>query len=206
MMYVPGFNRMDDVNEMIAFIKKYSFGVLVSAQKGVPVATHLPFIAREAGDGVRLWTHFAVANDHWQAVSNRTESLAIFSGPHAYITPTLYDKVESVPTWNYIAVHAYGTIETFAYHDDPERLEALLVETINYYEASYQAQWQSLSDRFRNGMKQGIIGIEMTITRLQGKAKLSQNKAHHEQARIAEALEQDSDPLVKEIAYAMQAL
>lgn len=205
-MYIPGFNRMDDVNEMTAFIKKYSFGILVSTQKGIPVATHLPFITAYDGENMLLRTHFAVANDHWQAVSNRTESLAIFTGPHAYITPTLYDKVESVPTWNYIAVHAYGTIETFAYHDQPERLESMLVEMIDYYESSYQPQWQSLSDRFRNGMKQGIIGIEMTLTRIQGKAKLSQNKPRHEQERISDALSQDADPMVKEIAYAMQAL
>lgn len=205
-MYVPGFNRMTDIETMLTFIHQYSFGIMVSNQKGVPVATHLPFRPVYDGDMLQLRSHFAVANDHWKFVSNQTESLAIFSGPHAYITPTLYDKVESVPTWNYIAVHAYGTVETFGYHDDPERLEAMLVDMIDYYESSYQPQWQSLGERFKNGMRQGIVGIEMTITRIQGKAKLSQNKPAHEQERISGALEKSNDPMVKEIAYAMQAL
>lgn len=205
-MYIPGFNRMIDIDQMLSFIQKNSFGIMVSSHKGVPIATHLPFITAQDGDTLLLRSHFAIANDHWKHVSNQTESLAIFSGPHAYITPKLYDKVESVPTWNYIAVHVYGTVETFGYHDQPERLEQMLVEMIDNYESSYQPQWQSLGERFKNGMKQGIIGLEMTVTRLQGKAKLSQNRPIHEQERISEALSQSADQSVKEIAYAMQAL
>jgi transcriptional regulator len=205
-MYVPGFNRMTDIDEMLTFINQYSFGIMVSSQHNVPIATHLPFITAYDGETLQLRSHFAVANDHWKSVSNLTESLAIFTGPHAYITPKLYDKVESVPTWNYIAVHAYGTVEIFGYHDQPERLEQMLVAMIDNYESSYQPQWQSLNDRFRNGMRQGIIGLEMTVTRIQGKAKLSQNKSAQEQAKIADSLEKNSDTMVKEIAYAMRAL
>lgn len=191
-MYIPKMNRIEDQEAIVAFMQQHNFATVVSVQGGVPVATHLPLTLSIENDQLWLRGHFAKANDQWQTIPTG-EMLAIFSGPHAYISTTHYDKHESVPTWNYIAVHAYGTAQAVHFDDAPDKLEAMLVEMMNMLEAPYKAQWDSLPIRFREGMMQGIVGFEMQVTRLDAKAKLSQNKTLEEQHRIASSLLQHQD-------------
>ncbi len=202
-MYIPGVNRLDDLSLMHAFMQANNFAIFVSRHNDELVATHLPLtLARQDGT-FRFWGHFAKANPQWKTLADQ-EALVIFPGPHAYISPTHYDKHESVPTWNYVTVHAYGNVEIVRAEDEAERLETMLTEMITAHEVAYLSHWRGLDIRYREGMKQGIVGFELLVTRIQGKAKLSQNKSHSEQERIAEALLQSSNSEIAEVGYIMR--
>jgi len=202
-MYIPGLNRFNDLAAMRVFMQANSFAVVVSNHDGRLTATHIPLTLSQHGDDLRLHGHFARANRQWKTLAAQ-EVLVIFSGPHAYVSPSHYDEYESVPTWNYVVVHAYGQMDIIMQEEQPERLEALLVELIEANEPGYLAQWESLDGRFRDGMKQGIVGFEIPVTRIEGKAKLSQNKTHMEQARIAATLMAGSRSEVVEVGYLMR--
>src|SRR3546814_4672540 len=96
-----------DKNEIVDFMKRFSFATIITAKDSFPIATHLPFLVSVRGDNITLTSHFAKANEHWRDIQNN-KVLVIFSEPHAYISPKHYDKELNVPTWNYISVHAYG--------------------------------------------------------------------------------------------------
>ena len=147
--------------------------------------------------------HVAKANPHWQSFG-QGETLAIFTGPHAYISPTLYEKRENVPTWNYIAVHAYGVPSIATFADQPERLSAIVAALVAENEASYAQQWAELTPRYREGMLRGIVGFEMRVTRLEGKYKLSQNRSSTEQEQVATALLKDNEPHIAAVGAAMR--
>ena len=202
-MYIPKAFQNHDSAELIAFMRANSFATLVSILDGAPFASHIPLIMEVDGESLKLTGHLAKANPHAQAFGNG-ETLAIFTGPHAYISPALYEKQESVPTWNYIAVHAYGSPVIRLLDDSPQAMEVMLSTMINTYDAGYHAQWEGLSPRYREGMMQGIVAFEMIVTRLEGKYKLSQNRSHADQMAVAHALSHSSDPAVCEIGAAMQ--
>ncbi len=148
--------------------------------------------------------HLAKPNSQWKGFAD-AETLAIFGGPHAYISPSLYEKVESVPTWNYIAVHAYGTPMIYTYGDAPEKIQGMLETMMRGFDPGYMAQWEMLTDKFRTGMMMGIVGFEMVVTRLEGKAKLSQNRSLVDQTTVAEHLQQSTDPAATAIGVVMQS-
>ncbi|MDX2077699.1 MAG: FMN-binding negative transcriptional regulator [bacterium] len=202
-MYIPAMNRMENQEEILAFMRGNNFATVVSVQGGIPVATHIPITITTQDDIMTLRAHFAKANPQWKALSEG-ETLIIFTGAHAYISPTHYDKVESVPTWNYMAVHAYGNAKLVQYGDNPQAMNTLLEELISTHEASYMAQWESLSDKYKDGMMNGVVGFEMVVTRLDAKAKLSQNKNAHEQERIIHTMLGHSDSDAVAIGEAMQ--
>ena len=106
-MYVPKHFQLYDHQEAVSFMQKYGFATIVTVLNGIPEATHLPFLVEQRGDQLILISHFAKANPQVSAIFNET-SLVIFTEPHAYISPLNYDKEQNVPTWNYLAVHAYG--------------------------------------------------------------------------------------------------
>src|SRR5690554_5802368 len=161
-----------------------AFAVVVSVGEAGPVATHLPLTVHEVGDEVYLRGHFAKANPQWRGVEDG-EVLVVFTGPPEYVSPTHYDAAESLPTRNYNAVHAYGRARTV---HDPGANEELLRELVAQHEHEYWSRWQGLSARYREGMLRGVVGLEVRVTRLEGKAKLSQNKTVAERRRIAAAL------------------
>lgn len=202
-MYRPKAFQEDDVNKLIAFIKANSFATLVSIVDDVPYASHIPLVVKTEGDIVKLVGHLAKQNPQWQSFES-VESLAIFTGAHAYISPTLYEKHESVPTWNYIAVHAYGIPQIITLDRSPESMNQMIDEMIASYEANYKSHWHDLSDGFRNKMMNGIVGFEMTVTRLEGKYKLSQNRSQAEQKSVSDALLQNSESTVQAIGAEMK--
>jgi len=204
-MYIPRMNRIDDIETMASFMAHNNFAIVVSADNQTPIATHLPLTIHHDNDVVHVRSHFAKANPHWKSIT-QGEVLIIFSGPHAYISPTLYDKFESVPTWNYVTVHAYGKARLIDADSHPEELETIISDVINAHEPSYQAQWEQLPQRYKEGMKHGIIGVEIEITRLEGKAKLSQNKTTTEQKRIANSLLDHSESHIAQVGYAMNSV
>ncbi len=113
-MYILNAYRVEEKAELLAFMHQNSFATLVSIVDGSPFASHLPLTVVDNGEQILLRGHFAKANPHWRAHENGGELLTIFHGAHAYISPSQYETQEAVPTWNYIAVHAYGTMRLLA--------------------------------------------------------------------------------------------
>lgn len=202
-MYRPTAFQEDNVDKLISFMKANSFATLVSIVDSVPCASHIPLVVTSQEDTVKLSGHLAKQNPQWQAFDT-AESLTIFTGAHAYISPTLYEKHESVPTWNYIAVHAYGVPQIITFNDTPESMEKMIEAMIDTYEADYKSLWHGLSDGFREGMMNGIIGFEMTVTRLEGKYKLSQNRSQIDQQNVSNALLQSTDAATHAIGMQMK--
>jgi len=199
-MYIPKQFLETNQDEVIAFMKQYSFATIITAKDNFPIATHLPFIISTRGDDVILTSHFAKANDHWKDIAV-SKALVIFSEPHAYISPKHYDKELNVPTWNYVSVHAYG--EGLLIADTDKTLE-ILEATIKNYEENYKQQWDSLPTDYKLKMLKGIVAFEIRITDLQAKKKLSQNKTGAEQKRIIDALSKSSNTSEAAIAEYMK--
>ncbi len=188
-MYVPHAFQDDDLEDLTTFMRDHAFAMVVSSvDGGAPVATHVPVAVAREGGTIVLRGHFAKANPHWRRLE-AGETLVVFTGPHAYVSPRHYDARESVPTWNYRAVHAYGHARIAERDGTLDGLHALIDE----HETDYRAQWDGLSERYREGMLGGIVGFEIVVERLEGAAKLSQNKRLREQERIAEALADGDD-------------
>ena len=201
-MYTPALNRQDDPDTLLAFMQRHNFATLVSQLEGQLIASHIPVLATRTGETFYISGHLAKANPQVQALS--TELLVIFTGPHAYISPKHYESVQNVPTWNYTAVHAYGMPEALRFGDSPQDLAADISKLIAQHEAAYQQQWDSLSERYRHGMLQGIVGFRMQVTRLEGKYKLSQNRSDTEQRHIIDALKRHPDPDISGVAELME--
>jgi transcriptional regulator len=202
-MYIPPAFRRDDPEELVAFMRAHSFVTLVSCVDGAPLASHIPVVVRFDDGQVTLTGHLAKANPHWKAFG-AGESMAIFTGPHAYISPSLYESRDNVPTWNYIAVHAYGTPRAIMLPGGREELVEVITELITDTDSAYLPQWGELSDTYRDGKLKGIVGFEMPVTRLEGKYKLSQNRSTGEQANVAQALLKSTDPAIAGTGAAMK--
>ena len=182
-------------------MQRYSFATIVSVNDGLPVATHLPFLVKQKGDKVIVSSHFAKANPQSADVLSNT-TLVIFTEPHAYISPKNYEKAQNVPTWNYLAVHAYGKCALL----DGDDKAGLLNEMIQKYEPGYLKQWDSLPDEYKQRMMKGIVAFEMVVDDLQAKAKLSQNRTETERGNIINSLSHAESSAEKEIAEYMSAL
>jgi transcriptional regulator len=202
-MYIPNAYRETDTATLVAFMRVHSFITLVSTLEGAPLASHIPVALSVREDVVTITGHLARANPQWAAFG-AAESLAIFTGPHAYVSPALYEKRESVPTWNYIAVHAYGTPRPIHADADAPGLEAGMRELIGAYEAAYQTHWESLPVKFREGMLRGVVGFEMVVTRLEGKYKLSQNRSAADRHSVAAHLLEQEDQAAYHTGLAMR--
>ena len=200
-MYIPEFNRVRDQADTVSFVRANPFAILVSVSDSGPFATHIPILARTVNDQMVLHGHIAKSNPHSAFLEGAQESLAIFHGPHAYISPKLYESRESVPTWNYAAVHVYGHARAVT---DPELLMEEVREIINTFDSEYFTQWSSLNDKFRYGMLKQIVGFEMVATRIEAKFKISQNRTKADQAAVISSLRQSTDSAVSGIAKLMQ--
>jgi len=199
-MYIPNSNLLTDKTEIVEFMKRFSFATIITAQDGLPIATHLPFLITIKDGNIVLTSHFAKANGQWKDIENN-KVLVIFSEPHAYISPKHYDKELNVPTWNYISVHAYGqgTLIT-----NTDKVIEILERTIDNYEISYKQQWDNLPGDYKIGLIKGIVAFDMIVTDIQGKKKLSQNKTENEQQKIINALSKSDDTNEKLIADYMK--
>ncbi len=189
-MYIPEHFRVHDHAEAIAFMHANPFAILVSSTEDGPFATHLPVFVSKAGDQLVIRGHVAKANPHWRHLEQNSNSLTIFHGPHAYVSASNYTTRENVPTWNYGTVHVYGNARTFA---SPEDLQGILHQLIGTFEPAYAEQWGSLSDAYRERMLSHIVGFEITVTKIEAKFKLSQNRTAADRPRIIAALEARDD-------------
>jgi transcriptional regulator len=199
-MYIPKNNQITDQQEMIAFMRQYSFATIVTIKDNCPIASHLPFIVKENEGTVVLTSHFAKANEQWKDIAEG-DILVIFSEPHAYISPANYEKELNVPTWNYIAIHAYAKGKLIL---DEAISFNVLEQTINTYEATYLKQWNSLPQDYKQKMVNGIVVFELAVHDLQGKKKLSQNKSEQERKNIIKDLSSSNDYAALSLANHMQ--
>jgi transcriptional regulator len=191
-LYVPSHFRVGDEARLFEFIERYAFGTLVSTGPAGLHVSHIPFVPERGADGaVRLLGHVARANPHWQALAGAAQTLAIFHGPHAYVSPTWYQQHPSVPTWNYAVVHAHGKARL---HDEFE-LRDLVGRLAAIYEEGRPKPWR-IADQppeYVSKMVSAIVGFTLEVEKLEGKFKLSQNRPV-EAPRVIAALEAAGEP------------
>lgn len=195
-MYLPPAFREDDLAALHAMIRSVRLANLVTATAEGMVATPLPlFLAADEGPCGTLYGHIARANPHWQ-LRPTGDALALFQGPDAYVTPSWYaskrEHGKVVPTWNYLAVHAYGPAEFF---DDADRLLAVVRRLTELHEGSRDEPWSvaDAPESFIRSQLRAIVGVRLPIARLEGKRKLSQNRSAADRAGVAAGLAASDD-------------
>lgn len=201
-MYTPPAFAEDDPETLHGVMREHPFVVLISQSEDGPMATHLPLLLKPGAEanGV-LWGHVARANPHWQALERDPAALAVFWGPHAYVSPAWYANQPSVPTWNYVTVHAHGRVETI---HEQAALEPLVAELTAEFEGDDGWRFADLPDDFRQRQLKGIVGIRLVIDRLEGKLKLSQNRPPGDADRVVAALDARDDAESRATAAAMR--
>jgi transcriptional regulator len=187
-MYLPEAFREEDSTRLEALVRRHSFGTLVSVQGGQPFASHLPLLLdtglQRHG---KLLGHMARSNPQWQSLAQGQRVLAIFQGPHAYVSPSWY-RTPGVPTWNYAVVHVYGTARLI---ENPEALVELVTRLTAISEGDSAAAWTpDLSSEMQQRMLRMIVGFEVDIQEVQGKFKLNQNRSTEDQRRVIQRLRQ----------------
>ncbi|MCM2532910.1 FMN-binding negative transcriptional regulator [Neobacillus pocheonensis] len=186
-MYIPEHFKIEDDEIIYDFIEKYSFATLFSQHNGEPYATHLPLILNK--DENALYGHFARPNEQWKDVENQ-QVLVVFQGPHCYISPSWYETTKAVPTWNYVSIHLYGKMEFVG--DRKVKFDSLN-DLVNKYESPDSPyNLNDVDPSFIEGMSKGIVAFKITITKIEAKAKLSQNHPVERQELIIKQLENTS--------------
>jgi len=203
-MYIPPAFRIEDKARLAAFLRQHGFATLITQDGAAPFASHLPMLFRpDLGEHGTLIAHMARANPQWQHFTDAREVLAIFHGPHGYISPSWYETAPAVPTWNYAVVHAYGVPAIF---EDRDRIVALLRETINFYESSLKHPWSGeLPPEYLDKMIHGIVAFEIPLTRLEGKFKLGQNRSAADLQGVYRALSESTHADDRALAELMRA-
>jgi transcriptional regulator len=199
-MYIPKHFEEKDTSRLVEFMKEFNFAALVNSAKKRYWATHIPFLVTEMNGKILLKAHMAKANPQWASFKDE-EVLVIFQEPHAYISPKLYGNKVSVPTWNYIAVHAYGVPKILP---SLEERVSLLEDTFKEFESSFKQQWDTLPVDYRDELLDGIVAFEIEISNIEGKFKLSQNRTSGDRQRIMENLGQKGDKTKKDISRFMK--
>lgn len=201
-MYSPDHFQVDDPAALSVFMQRHSFATIVTHDGQMPHATHMPVLMEHSkGPHGTLVSHIARANPQWRHFENGQEVLVIFTGPHAYVSPAWYAAAPAVPTWNYTSVHAYGIPRIVNDHD---RFGQMLHDLIEFYEAGRENRWHGeMPAEFRDRLMEGIVGVEIEITRLEGKFKLSQNRPDDAPGVIA-ALAASADQTDREVAEMMR--
>ncbi|KRC66587.1 transcriptional regulator [Aeromicrobium sp. Root236] len=198
-MYIPRFNVMDDPDDIRAFVEAVGSAELVTiGSDGTPVATLLPVLW--SADGGTVIAHMALANDHWRQIGEGARCLAIVAGPQAYISPSWYAaKAEHgrvVPTWNYSAVHLTGTVRV---HDDPAWVRDAVTRLTDHHEHPREQPWAvtDAPETYIAKNLKAIVGLELTVERVEAKAKLSQNRSDADRAGVVAGLRAEGgDPAV----------
>ncbi|MBE0621182.1 MAG: FMN-binding negative transcriptional regulator [Burkholderiales bacterium] len=200
-MYVPRHNQLEDRAALLAYMRAYSFAALASAGPGGLMATHLPFVIEEQDGEITLLAHMAKANPQWRDFAAGAEAMVIFMQPHAYVSPRLYDSRQNVPTWNYVAVHAYGRP---ALIEERAAKLALQEKLIRQHDADYLAQMAELPASYIDAKLAAIVSFSLAVTRIEARYKLSQDKNPAERERIARELEASGDSVAAETARLMR--
>jgi transcriptional regulator len=199
-MYIPPSYVETDLNQLHDLMRAYNFATLASNGHPAPFATHLPFMVdTNAGEHGTLITHMARANPHWKRLQAEEEVLVIFMGPHSYISPRWYAAPSVVPTWNYAAVHAYGRPQVI--HEE-SRLREIVTALADFQEGGVRLP--GLDEDFPDDLLKAIVGVEIPIERLEGKAKFSQNRSLEDQQGVVDVLSQSIDTTQQAVAQIMR--
>lgn len=201
-MYIPPAFSVEDRAWALALIERYPFGLLVTCEGDYPFVTHLPMVAYERDGQTWVAGHVARANAHAGAIGETRSATAIFSGAHAFVSASWYEQpYETVPTWNYTAVHASGRLRDA----DPRAVLELLVRR---FEGDAPDAWrlEGLDEAYLDKQLRGIRAFEFCVERLDVKAKLSQNRTPQDRARVERALARSDVPLDRDVATDMRAL
>lgn len=203
-MYVPSVFREDDAGVLFGLMESHGFATLITTDASGMTANHFPLLVdRWTGPHGTLLGHMARSNPQWKSFRDGSSALAIFQGPHTYVSPSWYGPGIHVPTWNYAAIHAIGTPRAV---EDPVRLRAILDATVEKYEARYPTPWKlDLPPEGLDPLLQAIVGFEIPIERLDGKLKLSQNRTDEDRLRVMKTLCQSLDPSEKAVGDLMRA-
>ncbi|MBN2730854.1 MAG: FMN-binding negative transcriptional regulator [Balneolaceae bacterium] len=202
-MYTPNSFKESRTDKLHTLIRRNNFGMLISGEEGRIEATHLPFMI-DPGRGKHgtLITHMARANKHWRNMRDHTETLTIFQGPHGYISPLWYENKESVPTWNYAAVHVYGQPSVI---HNTDQLRKIVTDLVHFHEPPEESEWNmNMVTPKMDAMLKAIVGIEIPINRMEGKMKFNQNRSEEDQRGVIEHLSTSDDPIKQEVAKIMK--
>lgn len=207
-MYVPRFNAIDQAESIRDMVRGVGAAELVTTgEDGYPLATRLPVV----WDGDRLVLHMARANPHWRAIPADADvpALAVVTDAEAYVSPAWYaSKAEHgrvVPTWNYSAVHVRGRVRR---HEDSEWLRAAVTMLTEQHESQREGPWAvtDAPEGYVDKQLRAIIGLELTIERVEGKAKLSQNRSSEDRAGVVRGLRAEGGRREATVADQMDAL
>ncbi len=200
-MYIPDLYKNENSAEIEAFLKENAFGILINQTNGKPWGTHIPLLFETNDNGEKVFVgHISLENPQAKNLKNDDEVLCIFNGPHAYISSSWYDH-ENVPTWNYIAIHAYGTIKI---HDLNETILGLKKLVDKYEETSKNpVKIENLSKKTMLQAR-GILGFEIKVTAIEAKKKLSQNRDEKNYENIIFELEQTNNSQNIDLALEMK--
>ncbi|MDN7242398.1 FMN-binding negative transcriptional regulator [Planococcus sp. N028] len=200
-MYIPKYFKVNNVDEIREFVQQNSFGTLVTTKKGKPIATHLPLQLVKEEDAYYITGHMAYGNPQWRTFETSEDVLVMFQGPHAYISSSWYEQ-ENVPTWNYQAVHLYGTAQLL----DEEELKQDLARLMQKYEKHREnpVLWGKLSPSLLERELKGIVGFKIKVGEIQAAYKMSQNRNDTDYANIVEQLQKEGNPDSKQMAELME--
>lgn len=201
-MYIPAHFNQEHKQEIYSFLQQHPFGMMVDVQDDAPVASHIPFMIAEGESGEWVLTgHVALANPQWKRWDGSHESLAVFTGPHSYVSSSWYEKL-NVSTWNYQAVHLYGTAKVMT----EEAFQGFLASLTRKYEQAQQSPLylESMPEEYVQKTKRGAVGFEMKVTRVDAKWKLSQNRSPRDRENVIQQLSSSPDPGARAIADEMK--
>lgn len=205
LMYMPSYSLVARLSNLHFLIENYSFGILICpAANRMPQISHLPFVLdKERGPYGTLLSHVARANPISHSFEASKEAIVVFQGPHGYISPSWYSARTEVPTWNYSVVHAYGILHLL--NDD--ELVKVLRRSVEKYERANPDSWSidELSPSLFDDLRTEIVGFSLEIKHLEGKFKLSQNRAEHDRQGAIAGILRRGDPLDPNLAAMMEA-
>jgi transcriptional regulator len=200
-MYIPRRYEQKDEEKIHAFIRQNSFAILISVQEGRPVGTHIPLQLEKDADGKDiLMGHISKGNDQKYTLTDGAQVLAIFPGPHAYVSPRWYTQM-NVPTWNYMSVHVYGRVRLI----EGEALRAALSRLVDTYEQHMPrpVHIEEIPEKTLHDDLRGIVGFEIVIEEIQAAWKLSQNRDEQSYHQVIDHLEQ-GDETARAVAKEME--
>ena len=202
MMYIPKYFKVTDAQDIWDFVQANTFGTIVTTRKGKPIATHLPLQISKEEDTCYLTGHLAYGNPQWRTFETTEEVLVMFQGPHAYISSSWYQD-ENVPTWNYQAVHMYGTCTLLSEEELKQDLSLLLQKYEKHRENP--VLWEKLSPSLIEKELKGIVGFKIEVQDIQAANKLSQNRNAEDYQNIIAKLYEENDSDSKQLADVMKS-
>jgi transcriptional regulator len=200
-MYIPKYFKVTNVDEVLDFVQKNSFGTIVTTEQGKPIATHLPLGLNKKGDDYYITGHMAYGNPQWRTFATCEDVLVMFQGPNAYVSSSWYSQ-ENVPTWNYQAIHIYGKASIL----EKDELIEELTRMLEKYEQNREnpVLWDKFSPELLENQLKGIVGFKIKVEEIQAAYKLSQNRNETDYLNIIDKLQNEGNPNSKQMAELME--